>query len=92
MQIIVKVSKICIISNVNVNPFPFVQNLAGAKLPLTIEANDTTLAVKQMLQEKEGIEIDQIRLIFGGKQLADENTLEAAGIKAGAQIHMVLQL
>jgi len=48
--------------------------------------------VKQALQEKEGIQVDQIKLIFSGKQLADEKTLESYGIVAGATIHMVLQL
>ena len=50
------------------------------------------LAVKQALQEKEGIQVDQIKLIFSGKQLADNNTLESYNIAAGATIHMVLQL
>ena len=50
------------------------------------------LAVKQALQEKEGIQVDQIRLIHSGKQLADDKTLESYNIVAGATIHMVLQL
>lgn len=50
------------------------------------------LVVKQALQEKEGIQTDQIRLIFSGKQLADEKSLESYNIGAGATIHMVLQL
>ena len=49
-------------------------------------------AVKLALQEKEGITVDQIRLIFSGKQLADAQTLDSYGIGAGATIHMVLQL
>lgn len=48
--------------------------------------------MKQQLQEKEGIQVDQIRLIFSGKQLNDEKTLESYNIQAGATIHMVLQL
>jgi len=48
--------------------------------------------VKQALQEKEGIQVDQIRLIFSGRQLADDRTLESYNIGAGATIHMVLQL
>jgi len=50
------------------------------------------LQVKQALQEKEGIMIDQIRLIFGGKQLADENKISDYNLEAGSTIHMVLQL
>lgn len=50
------------------------------------------LEVKQALQEKEGIQVDQIRLIFSGKQLADDKTLTDYNVTAGGTIHMVLQL
>jgi ubiquitin-like protein Nedd8 len=50
------------------------------------------LQVKQALQEKEGITIEQIRLIFGGKQLADDQKISDYNLKAGSTIHMVLQL
>ena len=33
-----------------------------------------------------------IRLIFSGKALADENTIESYNMKAGDTIHMILQL
>ncbi|CAM9244321.1 unnamed protein product [Hapterophycus canaliculatus] len=48
--------------------------------------------VKQALQEKEGIQVDQIRLIYSGKQLADDHTLAHYNVAAGGTIHMVLQL
>ena len=50
------------------------------------------MQIKQTLQEKEGIEIPMIRLIFGGKQLADENKISDYNLEAGSTIHMVLQL
>jgi hypothetical protein len=50
------------------------------------------LSVKETLQEKEGIQVDQIRLIFSGKQLADDKSLLEYKIEAGGTIHMVLQL
>ncbi len=51
------------------------------------------MAVKQALQEKEGIVAEQIRLIHAGKQLADDKTLESySGLVSGTTIHMVLQL
>ena len=50
------------------------------------------LQIKQALQEKEGIQVDQIRLIYSGKQLADDKTIESYQIAAGGTIHMVLQL
>ena len=48
--------------------------------------------MKEMLQEKEGIDTKQIRLIHNGKQLQDTETLEASKIDAGVTIHMVLSL
>ncbi|GMH54543.1 hypothetical protein TL16_g01695 [Triparma laevis f. inornata] len=56
------------------------------------EPENTVLQVKQSLQEKEGIQVDQIRLIYSGKQLADDRQLDTYNITAGGTVHMVLQL
>lgn len=45
------------------------QTLVGRKLSLDLEPSATILTIKEMLQEKEGIEVKQIRLIYGGKLL-----------------------
>lgn len=37
-------------------------------------------------------QVDQIRLIYSGKQLADDHTLAHYNVAAGGTIHMVLQL
>ena len=83
------------------SPFPvfiffflkiFIKTLTGRKQAFNFEPENQVLAVKQALQEKEGIQVEQIKLIFSGKQLADNNTLESYNIAAGATIHMVLQL
>jgi ubiquitin-like protein Nedd8 len=70
----------------------FIKTLTGRKQAFNFEPENQVLAVKQALQEKEGIQVDQIRLIFSGKQLSDDRTLESYAINAGATIHMVLQL
>jgi hypothetical protein len=70
----------------------FIKTLTGRKQALNFEPENQVLAVKQSLQEKEGIQVDQIKLIHSGKQLADDKTLESYNITAGATIHMVLQL
>jgi hypothetical protein len=70
----------------------FIKTLTGRKQAFNFEPENQVLAVKQALQEKEGIQVDQIRLIFSGKQLSDDRTLESYAIAAGATIHMVLQL
>ena len=66
--------------------------MAGNKQAFNFEPTDTIMQIKQALQEKEGIEIPMIRLIFGGKQLADENKISDYNLEAGSTIHMVLQL
>jgi ubiquitin-like protein Nedd8 len=70
----------------------FIKTLTGRKQAFNFEPENQVLAVKQALQEKEGIQVDQIRLIHSGKQLSDDKTLESYNITAGATIHMVLQL
>ena len=70
----------------------FIKTLTGRKQALNFEPENQVLAIKQALQEKEGIQVDQIKLIHSGKQLADDKTLESYNIAAGATIHMVLQL
>ena len=70
----------------------FIKTLTGRKQAFNFEPENQVLAVKQALQEKEGIQVDQIRLIHSGKQLADDKSLESYNIAAGATIHMVLQL
>ena len=70
----------------------FIKTLTGRKQQYNFEDTSTVLSVKQALQEKEGIQVDQIRLIFSGKQLSDEKTLQEYNVNAGGTIHMVLQL
>jgi Ubiquitin family len=70
----------------------YIKTLTGRKQALNFEPDNQVLAVKQALQEKEGIQVDQIKLIHSGKQLADDKTLESYNITAGSTIHMVLQL
>ena len=67
-----------------------IKTLTGRKQSFNFDPDNTILQVKQALQEKEGITIEQIRLIFGGKQLADEMKLSDYSLEAGSTIHMVL--
>lgn len=69
-----------------------IKTLTGKKHPMNFEPSTTVLQVKQSLQEKEGISVEQIRLIFGGRQLNDETSLADNSVEAGATVHMVLQL
>ncbi len=70
----------------------FIKTLTGRKQQFNFEPENTVLQIKQALQEKEGIDVPQIRLIYSGKQLSDEKSLGEYNITAGGTIHMVLQL
>ena len=69
-----------------------IKTLTGRKQSFNFEADNLVLHVKQALQEKEGIDIKQIRLIYAGKQMNDELRLSDYRVSPGCTIHMVLQL
>ncbi|PFH32619.1 ubiquitin family protein [Besnoitia besnoiti] len=69
-----------------------IKTLTGRKQSFNFEPDNTVLHVKQALQEKEGIDVKQIRLIYSGKQMSDELKLSEYKVVPGCTIHMVLQL
>ena len=70
----------------------FINTLTGKYVTLDVEPNDSIYTVKKKIQAKEGIDPNQQRMIFGGKQLADEQKISDYNLEAGSTIHMVLQL
>ncbi len=69
----------------------FVKTLTGKTITLDVVNTETILAVKEQIQRKEGIPVDQQRLIFAGLQLEDDATLFDRWIDKESTLHLILR-
>ena len=69
-----------------------VHTVSGRKHQIDVEPNMTIGAIKEELMQREGISVQQQRLLFRGHNLNDSTTIEIAKINAGEVLHMVLAL
>ena len=70
----------------------YVKTLTGKHICLEVDPTYRIEDVKAKIQDKEGIPVDQQRLIFAGRQLEDGNTLQDYSIQRDSTLHMVLRL
>ena len=69
-----------------------VSTLTGKKLLILVNLADSVELLKYRVRNREGIPIDQQRLIFAGKQLEDSRTLGDYNIQKHSDLHLVLRL
>lgn len=69
-----------------------VVTLTGDEKLIDVEPSDKILAIKEKLEEKEGIPPEQQRLIHQGKQLKDDRTIDSYKLKGGTILHLVVAL
>ncbi len=69
----------------------FIKTLTGKTIPIAAYRSDAVTTVKKRILDKEGIPVEQMRLIFAGKELLDGKVLSDYNIQKGAKIYLVLR-
>ena len=70
----------------------FAKTLTGKTIPLTCVPENTVWDIKFFIAEKDGMTMDQQRLIFAGRQLEDGRTLKHYNIQKESTMHLVTRL
>ncbi|GFH23751.1 ubiquitin-domain-containing protein [Haematococcus lacustris] len=71
----------------------FVMTLTGRRLHVhTLHGASLVRDLKQAAQDINGVPPDQQRIIFAGRQLADDQLLQDCGLQCGSVVHQILRL
>ena len=69
-----------------------IKSLDGNRRELEVESSSTIKSVKKQLEEIEGIRADQLRLIFKGNLLHDNEVLSNKKVENGSLLHSAIML
>ena len=70
----------------------FIKTHRGKTIPIQAAPCSTVEEIKYAIEQREGIAINQLRLIFAGKQLEDGRTVSHYKITKESTLHVVLRL
>ncbi|GAX85632.1 hypothetical protein CEUSTIGMA_g13047.t1 [Chlamydomonas eustigma] len=71
----------------------FVRNLEGRSIAYDLEGEWCSISsLHELVQETERIPVNDVSLVFSGRQLQEQSCLSAYGITAGSTINLVLRL
>lgn len=68
----------------------YIKTLTGRTVSLIVEDTETIKMVKEKLKEKDGVPVEEQRLVFNSQELEDSKTLRHYGIMREATLHVVI--
>ena len=87
------ISKDSFIPTVICDDFPVqIRSLTGKEIPIKVHHKMTVSELKNSIEKIDQTPFDQQRLVYNGKQLEDERTLDYYGVKEDTVIHIILRI
>ena len=68
----------------------FVKTLTGKTITLDVESSDLVSAVKEKIEDKENIPVNEQTLVFAGKRLEDSKDLAHYNIQKESTVHLLV--
>mmetsp|Transcript_39093 Transcript_39093/g.61875 ORF Transcript_39093/g.61875 Transcript_39093/m.61875 type:complete len:82 (-) Transcript_39093:31-276(-) len=69
-----------------------IKTLTNKAIPLQINATATVLELKELIPDDEGIPVDQQRLIYKGKELLNDDSIESYNLEGDSGLPPVIHL